>query len=202
MIAVLAALLAGARPAHASSALELVRIAKSHEVAHEEDIALRRYMDALSLDPTCDEAYLGLGALRARRGDLREAERVYSVALEHVPDLRAARTARAHVRRALGMRAESVDDLLTAAGGEDDVAALRVLARWYGEDGQTPAQLAVWRRIAVRAESTQDAVLLHEARTMVRALVILVGPADPATSPPDDRNGVRRTIAGAALRRR
>lgn len=178
--------------ASASSALELVRIAKAHEHAHEEEIALRRYMEALSLDPTCDEAYLGLGALRARRGDLREAERVYSVALEHVPRLTAARTARAYVRRTLGLRAEAVEDLLTAAGPSEDPKVLRILATWYGEDGHVPAQLAVWRRIAARAESGDDAVLAHEAKTMVRALVILVGPADPAS---DDRNAVRRAIA-------
>jgi hypothetical protein len=64
------------RPAWASSALELVQSARAHERAHEEDLALRRYMEALSLDPTCEEAYLGLGSLRARRGDLRESERV------------------------------------------------------------------------------------------------------------------------------
>src|SRR5262249_9043067 len=51
-----------------STALELVRLARSHEQAHQEDLALRRYMEALSLDPTCEEAYLGLGSLRARRG--------------------------------------------------------------------------------------------------------------------------------------
>src|SRR6185369_13907007 len=135
------------------------------------------YMDALSLDPTCDEAYLGLGSLRARRGNLREAERVYSLALEHLPHLRAARTARAYLRRALGAQDEAVQDLLAAA--DDDISGLRTLASWYGEDGQVPAQLAVWRRIASRAEASQDTVLLHEARTMVRALVILVGPADP-----------------------
>jgi tetratricopeptide (TPR) repeat protein len=190
--------------ASASSALELVRIAKAHELAHEDDIALRRYMEALSLDPTCDEAYLGLGALRARRGDLREAERVYSVALEHVPRLTAARTARAHVRRALGSRVDAAEDLLLAAGPSEDPKLLRVLASWYGEDGQIPAQLAIWRRIAARAESSDDAVLAHEARTMVRALVILVGPADPATYPSDDRNPVRRAIAasGQPSRRR
>lgn len=182
-------------PASASSALELVRIAKAHEVAHEEDVALRRYMEALSLDPTCDEAYLGLGGLRARRGDLREAERVYSVALEHVPQLTAARTARAYVRRALDMRGEAVEDLLAAAGPSEDPKMLRVLATWYAEDNQVPAQLAVWRRIAARAEATDDVVLAHEAKRMVRALVILVGPADPATSPADDRNAVRRAIA-------
>src|SRR3954470_18338122 len=83
--------------ASASSAVELVKIARAHEAARQEDLAVRRYMEALSLDPTCEDAYLGLGSLRTRRGDLREADRVYSVALEHLPQLRAARMARAWV---------------------------------------------------------------------------------------------------------
>jgi len=187
------------REVSASSALELVRIARAHEQAHENEVAVRRYMEALSLDPTCEEAYLGLGSLRARRGDLRESERVYSVALEHLPGLRAARMARAYVRRALGATSGAVDDLLT--GAEDDIGALRILASWYAEDGQTPAQLAVWRRIAARAEATQHTALAHEARTMVRALVILVGTADPAASPPDERDrGLRRTVSAIAKR--
>jgi len=195
-VAALTACLSAAAPASASTALEIVKSARAHEAAKEDDLAVRRYMEALTLDPTCDEAYLGLGNLRARRGDLREAERVYSVALEHLPALRAARLARAYVRRALGARAEAVDDLLT--GGDDDPAAMRVLAGWYAEEGQTPAQLAVWRRIAARAESMPDAVLLHEARTMVRALLIIVGPADPAAAPAVDDKGVRRLVATLA----
>ena len=182
-------------PASASSALELVRFARAHEAAREDDLAVRRYMEALSLDPTCEEAYLGLGSLRSRRGDLREAERVYSVAIEHVPRLRAARVGRAYVRRALGARAEAIDDLLT--GEADDPEAMRVLASWYGEDGQTPAQLAVWRRLAARAEVACNAVLLHEARVMVKALLILVDAADPAATPMDDR-GMRRFLSSLA----
>lgn len=192
-----ASLSAAPRTAHASSALELVKIAHAHEVAREDDLALRRYMDALALDPTCEEAYLGLGSLRARRGDLREAERVYTVALEHLPQLRAARLGRAYARRALGARAEAMDDLL--AGAEEDPAALRILASWYAEEGQTPAQLAVWRRILARAEATQDPHLLHEARTTVRALVILVGPADPAAAPASD-DRIRKLVAHLARR--
>lgn len=188
-----AVVLCAAAPAHASSALDLVNIARAHEAAHEEDLALRRYTEAIALDPTCEEAYIGLGRLRARRGDLREAERVYNLALEHLPQLRAARVGRAHVRRALGARAEAIDDLLT--GAEEDPLALRILAGWYGEEGQTPAQLAVWRRIVARAEATQDAALLHEARTTVRALVILVGPADPAAAPATDDKKFRRFVA-------
>ena len=196
-----ALVLAAPTVASASSAQELVRSARAHEQAHEEDLALRRYMEALSLDPTCEDAYLGLGSLRARRGDLRESERVYSVALEHVPGLRAARLARAYVRRALGANAQAIEDLL--AGADDDIRALRILASWHGEDGQTPAQLGVWRRIAVRAEATQHTALLQEARTMVRALVILVGTADPAAAPPDappDGRGLRRLVSKLAKR--
>ena len=191
-----AACLAGSRPAAASSALDLVRTAKAHEAAKEEDRAVRLYMEAIALDPTCEEAYLGLGSLRSRQGDLREAERVYSLALEHLPALRAARLGRAYVRRALGARAEAVEDLST--GGEEDPTAMRILASWYGEEGQTPAQLAVWRRIAARAEATADPVLLHEARTTVRALLILVGPADPAAMPATDDRNLRRVAATLA----
>jgi tetratricopeptide (TPR) repeat protein len=188
--------LGSASPASASSALELVRIARAHEAAHEDDLALRRYTEAINLDPTCEDAYIGLGKLRARRGDLREAERVYSLALEHLPGLRAARIGRAYVRRALGARTEAIDDLLM--GSEEDPASLRVLAGWYAEEGQTPAQLAIWRRIAARAEATQDAVLLHEARTTVRALVIIVGTADPAAFPALDDKNVRRFLSALA----
>lgn len=157
-------------------------------------------MEALSLDPTCADAYLGLGALRARLGDLREAERVYTVALEHAPHLAAARRARAFVRRALGAREEATADLL--AGGVDP-ATLRVLASWHTEDGQMPAALATWRRIVVAAEADGDEPLARQARATVRALVILVGPADPAASPPVSSaatRGVRDIIAALARR--
>lgn len=196
--AAVVSLAATGRADAASSALELVRMAHVHESAHEEDVAVRRYMEALALDATCEEAYLGLGALRARRGDLREADRVYSVALERVPRSRPALAARARVRRALGLRAEAVQDLL--ASSEDETQALRTLAAWHGEDGQLPAQLAVWRRLSAIAEATSDAALAREARTMVRALVLLVGTADPAAAPPPGAPAFRATIAHLARR--
>lgn len=185
-----------APPAAASTALDLVQIAKGYEASHQEEVALRRYMDALDLDPSCAEAYLGLGSLRARRGDLREAERVYNVALEHLPGLAQARLARAHVRRGLGATEEAIDDLF---GSTDELVALRTAANWYGEDGRTPAQLATWRKILARAENLQIPALIKEARTMVRALVIVIGPADPAAAPADER-AMRRTFSVFARR--
>ncbi len=184
----------------ASSANELVREAREHELAGEEDLAIRRYTEALALDPTCGPAYIGLADLRARRGDLRESERVYSMALDHAPDLRVAWMRRAHVRRALGALREADRDLDQFIAGEEDVAALRELAGWYAAEGRTSAELASWRRLYAAALRTGgETGLLRQARATVRALQILVAPADPVVSP-ERGDAVRRGIAHIARR--
>src|ERR1700722_2711155 len=117
-----------ARGAHASSVTELVREARAHQAAHEDSLAARRYMEALSLDPTCEEAYLGLGEVRERNGEMREAERVYSVALAHVPQLKIALVGRARARRSLGARDDAEQDLEAYVMTDEDTAILRELA--------------------------------------------------------------------------
>jgi tetratricopeptide (TPR) repeat protein len=183
----------------AAAADELVREARAHEAAHDDDVAVRRYTEALSLDPTSADAYLGLGALRLRLGDPREAERVYAMALEHVPALHKALVGRARARWALGRHDDAEQDLDAYATLEPDPSALRDLAAWYAEDGRTPAQLAAWRRLLAMATRASDAPLAREARRMVRALQILVGPADPATAPLDP-DPTRRALATIARR--
>jgi tetratricopeptide (TPR) repeat protein len=182
-----------------SSSDELVRQARAHEAAREDDVAVRRYMEALQVDPTSRDAWLGLGALRLRLGDALEAERVYFAALERVPTLHRALEGRARARWAMGHRGEAEADLETYAMLEGGPVALRELADWYGIEGRTPAQLATWRRLLAIAALGQDASAEHEARRMVRALVIMVGGADPATSPvgPD---ATRRALASIAKR--
>ena len=159
-----------------TSSEELVRQAHAHEATHEDDLAVRRYMEALTLDATSESAWMGLGALRMRLGDLAEAERVYTSALEHVPGLRVALVARARARWALGHRPEAEADLDAFATIDGDAASLRELAEWYGSDGRTPAQLATWRRLLTPGNaSARRGPLVREAvRRMVRALVVLV----------------------------
>ena len=195
------ALLAWGGPARAGSAaaLELLREARAHVAAHEDDVAVRRYTEALALDATLPDAYLGLGELRARQGDAREAERVYSVALAHVPSLRSALAGRARARWAMGQHDDAELDMFAFATEDEDPAALRELAGWYGEDGRVPAQLAIWRRLLAAATRKDDKALARDARTMVRALQILVGPADPAMES-TDRGEPRRSIAAIARR--
>jgi tetratricopeptide (TPR) repeat protein len=185
--------------AGASSADELVRQARAHEAVHEDDVAVRRYMEALSVDATSADAWMGLGALRMKLGDASEAERVYAAALQRVPSLHGAMAGRARALWAIARRREAEEALDAYATLENDDAALRELAGWYGSEGRTPAQLATWRRILARASSGADGPATREARRMVRALVILVDGADPAASPAQP-DATRRALAAIARR--
>jgi tetratricopeptide (TPR) repeat protein len=178
---------------------ELVRQAHAHEAAHQDDVAVRRYMEALELDPMAEAAWLGLGALRLRLGEPAEAERVYDASLQRVPLLRRAVAGRAHARWAQGRHSEAETDLETFATMEGDATALRELAGWYGADGRTPAQLATWRRLLAMAAHAEDAAAEREARRMVRALVILTDGVDPASSP-SQPDATRRALAQIARR--
>jgi tetratricopeptide (TPR) repeat protein len=183
----------------ASTGDELVRQARAHEAAHEDDIAVRRYMEALSIEPTNPDAWMGLATLRMRLGDAAEAERVYSSAIDRIPSLYGALEGRARARWGLGHHADAEADLDAYATIEGNAAALRELAGWYGQDGRAPAQLVIWRRLLAMALDQVDAAAEREARRMVRALVIVVDGADPASSPvaPD---ATRRALAAIARR--
>jgi tetratricopeptide (TPR) repeat protein len=178
---------------------ELVRQARAHEAAHDDDVAVRRYTEALEIDPAAEEAWLGLGALRMRLGDAAEAERVYDAALQRVPLLHRAVAGRAHARWARGRHADAEADLETYALLETDTSALRELADWYGTDGRTPPQLATWRRLLSMAVERADPEAEREARRMVRALVVLADGADPASSP-HEPDATRRALARIARR--
>jgi tetratricopeptide (TPR) repeat protein len=182
---------AGASP----SSDELVRQAQAHEAVHEDDRALRRYTEALTLDPTSAAAWLGLAELRVRTGDRLEAERVYTAALSRIPSFAAALEGRAEVRWLLGRHAEARADLETYAEIVGDEKALRLLADWFASDGLFCAELATWRRLAPLAPT--------DARRMVRALLVVVDGTDPASSPvePDETRWALAQIARQAPRK-
>lgn len=182
--------------AASASGDELVRQARQHEAAHEDDLAASRYTEALGLDPAHEEAWLGLGALRLRMGEALESERVFDTALRRIPTLHKALWGRARARWAQGRHREAEHDVEAYAAYEDDPTALRELAGWYGADGRTPAQLATWRRLLTLAQDGQD---VREARRMVRALMILVDRADPVSSPAT-ADSIRRGVAAIARR--
>jgi tetratricopeptide (TPR) repeat protein len=200
-VALVVAMATAPKLARASVASEeLVRQAREHEAQHDDDVAAARYSEALRLEPTSAAAYLGLGALRLRHADFREAERVFAVAIEQVAGLRLALAGLARARWGLGRHTdaeETMESYLVAEPGDAD--ALREIAAWYGADARPPAQLAAWRRLLVLAAASNDATRVHEARSTVRALQLLVGLADPVTSPIAP-NATRAAIARVARR--
>jgi tetratricopeptide (TPR) repeat protein len=160
---------------------ELVRQARAHETAHEDDLAARRYTEALTLDALNAPAWLGLGELRLRTGEPIEAERVYTAALARLPLLIEAFKGRAEARWASGRRVDAETDLQAFSEASADPSAYRELANWFGTDGRSAAQLATWRHILSMPAQSESA--LREARRIVTALIIIVGDADPACWP-------------------
>jgi tetratricopeptide (TPR) repeat protein len=186
------------KPSLASpSSEELVRQAREHEAAKEDDIAARRYTEALTLDARDSSAWLGLGELRLRTGEPREAERVYTAALARLPSLASALEGRARALWTLGRRLDAEDDLGRYAEATRDPGAYRRLAEWLGAEGRIPAELAVWRYLRVVFADSDDTVA--EARRMIRALTRIVDCADPASSP-FDPDPTRLALARIARR--
>lgn len=191
-------------PAASASASsdELARAAAAHEAAGRDDLAVRRYTEALELDRATRAAWLGLARLRARRGDLREAERVATAALSHLPGDVDLLLERGTARRLLGERGAAEQDFAEASARDPDV--LERLADRYVAESKMPAALATWRRRLAELEQRGDlsgsgeaqAQARARAHTMVAALAVLVAEADPVSAPPGPRpNGVRLTLA-------
>ncbi len=70
------------------------------------ELAEAEYNRALSLDPECDEALLGLGHLRMELGQMDRAEELFLRALEFKPDNLAARIHISQVKKAREGRRE------------------------------------------------------------------------------------------------
>jgi tetratricopeptide (TPR) repeat protein len=183
------------------TAAELTRQGREHAKNGDEALAIRRFADAVRLDPTYAPAYLELGAARERTGDWMEAERTYAVAIEHVPAFVAAFRARAALLRRMGKPAAAIADLETVARLAEGPESLRDLAERYAEDQAWPAALASWRKLLAIAEKTTDERLAHEAAVHIRALVVLCGELDPVTDGATRRDWVRRAEASVAKRR-
>jgi tetratricopeptide (TPR) repeat protein len=191
---------AAAADAPGEAAPELTRQGQVHAREGDDELAIRRFLEALTLDPSYGPAYLELGAARLRGGDLAEAQKTYDLAIVHLPNFAAAYKARAGVKRRMGETASELEDLETATRLSESPESLRDLAARYVEGKAWPAALATWRKMAVLAETHGDEVLRHEASTKMRALQVLCGELDPVTGI-TKRGWVRHGLASIARRR-
>lgn len=194
---------ARAEPSWATvQAAEMTRQGRDNAARGEASVSARRYLDAIAFDPTYAPAYLALGELHEATGDPAEAERAYSVGIDHVPGWTAGLRARARLRARLGRRLEAVRDLEAAASSSPEDGALLVeLEEAYVASGALPPALAVARRRAALAAASPDRGAAQDARVRVRALALLVGDVDPVAAGERDRGLVRSALARLARRR-
>lgn len=202
LIALATPVLSHASPA--SSAAMLVKQGHDREAVGDALTAVKRYTDAIAIDPTCEDAYLALGALREKRNELAEADEVYSVGIVRVPTSVTLVVARGHVRRLLGKFSAAADDLHNAIAASPDVAlqraALRELATVKRLQGEPAAELGAWRRLLALARASGDAAAEKEASIQARALGLYLGEVDPALAGRGDADEVRRALAAIASR--
>jgi tetratricopeptide (TPR) repeat protein len=184
-----------------SAAAELTRQGREHARSGDDALAMRRFAEAVHLDPSYGPAYLELAAARERAGDFVEAERTYNVAIEHIPDFVSAFRGRAALLRRMGEFAREMADLERLTRLAEGPDTLRALAARYVEDRAWPAALATFRRLRVLAERTGDEQLVRESTVQVRALAVLCGELDPVVAGAARRDWVRRAVASVARRR-
>jgi tetratricopeptide (TPR) repeat protein len=184
----------------ANAAVELTRQGRQHAQDGDEQVAIRRFVEAIQLDGSYGPAYLELAAARERTGDWLEAERTYDVAIERVAGFAAALRGRAALRGKLGQSARQLADLEAAARLDETPDALLDLAQRYIEFKSWPAALGVYRRYAALAERLGDDRAAHDASVHARALSILAGELDPVASGAKSADWVRRAEASVARR--
>jgi tetratricopeptide (TPR) repeat protein len=185
----------------AASAAELTRQGREHAKSGDDALAMRRFADAVRLDPSYGPAYLELAAARERSGDFVEAARTYDVAIEHVPHFLAAFRARAALFRRMGQFAREIADLEHLAHVAEGQDTLRALAGRYVENKAWPAALATFRKLRLLAERSGDEQLVRESTVQMRALAVLCAELDPAVAGSQERGWVRKALASVARRR-
>jgi tetratricopeptide (TPR) repeat protein len=193
---------AGAQQAESwatSGARGLVAQGDAEAAAGRGDQAAKRYLEAIALDGSYGPAYLGLGAMRERGGDPKEAELVYTAGLERVVGFWQASLARARLRRRLGRREEAKEDLALAARGKgNDLQLIEELASWQIEDGRFVQALAIYRRLRFFLEEANDPAALARAELRIRALRVLAAEQDLLQARHAGAGWTRRAIEAIA----
>ncbi len=205
------ALLASPTPARAEQAAPVqenwatarARVLTQEGKAHREKgnvgLAVTRFNDALSIDATFGDAYLALASLREATGELEEADKVLSLALEHIPGFDPALFARAELYgRAKRFDAATSVLLGILAREPEQRAALTKVIETASKAGRFPVALAAARRLALLLGKEGDLAAAKDARITVRALTLLVAEADPVCAKHRATSVVRRALARAA----
>lgn len=163
--------------------------------------ALTMYSRAVALNPSCGAATLELAELRARLGDVAEAERLLARAVRQRNLAPRALKTRAMLRRTVGRNVDAAMDLQAAlALRPDDLDGIRTLAGWYVEDRAWVAALTQYRALVRLLDERQRTGELDEARLRVHALMLMAAETDPVAHGATSDSWVRRSLSTLARR--
>lgn len=185
------------------AARELVDRAAQARSSGDAGRALAWLTEAIRMDPSYGPAYFALGSLREALGDLGEAERVYDLALRLPSATAEALARRAGLRRRRGDSRGALSDLAASLErAPDHLERLETLAGWYVEASNWIGALSSLRRVLVLLEQREaSSAEVRDARTRVRALMVLAAELDPVrVGSHDHPHWVRRTMARVADR--
>ncbi|MBX3127478.1 MAG: tetratricopeptide repeat protein [Polyangiaceae bacterium] len=185
------------------AARELVDRAAQARSGGDAGRALAWLTEAIRMDPSYGPAYFALGSLREALGDVGEAERVYDLALRLPSATAEALARRAELRRRRGDSRGALSDLAASLErAPDHVERLQTLAGWYVEASNWIGALSSLRRVLVLLEQRDaSSAEVRDARTRVRALMVLAAELDPVrVGGHDHPHWVRRTFARVAER--
>jgi len=158
--------------------------------------ALAAYTEAIRLDGTDGAAILALARLRLRLNDVREGERLLTVATRFAEVAAAAHGERGLLREAQGRATEALLDLEQAfALATDDRVVAASLTNLYVQRRAWVAALAVQRLLLAE---TRDPALSQEAAVRIRALSLLAGPLDLVKTSTGDKAFTRRSLSRLA----
>lgn len=185
-----------------AQAAELTRQGREHAAHGDGSVGVHRFLDAIAFDPTYAPAYLALGQVEEAAGDPAEAERAYSMGIDHVARWADGYHARARLRARMRRPLEAVADLQAAVDLEPGNGTyLRELEDAYVAQRSLLAALEVARRREAIASRLGDARELADAHLRARTLGLLVAEVDPVNAGAQERGLVRSALARLARRR-
>ena len=161
--------------------------------------AAQSFIDALAVDATYGDAYLELGKLRESLGDPKEAERVYAMALEHIPGFTEAHLARSALFSRSGQRDAAFADLRRALEQRPrDLDVLGALVETSIRFKALPQALGFTRRRKAIALADGNDAVHREAFVTELALIRLLDETDPVVAGKNE-TGVRALLAKRAV---
>ncbi len=134
----------------------------AHEILGDDTEARKRYLRATDIDPTLGEAWLNLGALAEREGDLNRALQAYRAGLRNAPDNPDLIVGVIGVLRKLGQHDAAISEARTALSrNANNVNAYNNLGLVYIEQGNLDLAQFIYQKALADIVGAEQNPLIH-----------------------------------------